>query len=821
MELESHKQGLEMSDQESGITEIVGVLENKRDTAIQERSEIESRWLRDLQQCEGNTLDRITKGDTDLNTAVRKSPPVVHITRTRTLSIAARIINMLVPSNERSWDIQATPIPSMLKLVDDNSPVTDPRTGQIAMVPDMSIEPGPEQNPEVAGPPPGPPPPGPPPTNGMAPPPGMGPPPGMNGGGPPPPPGMDPGMGPPPGPEGAPPEPPQPPMKPVTKADLAKQEIEDSEERADRMREHMDDQLTECRFNSELRKAIVDGCKLGTGIIEGPVVAGSFKKARHRLPDGQWVTQMEEEPAPEFRVIDPWNFFPMPAEHITRCEGVFIDQLMNRREIQELKLLPGFDVDMINEILRERPDHSNTYAKSMVDRANVTGETQPTDTRYSVWKFTGSLNREYMEFLGMDVDEELDVVDPIIEAWFCNTRLLKIKRHALEGGYRLPYYVWNYEESETTMFGYGVPYFMRDSDRVIQSTWHLILHNAALSAGPMLVRHKDAIEPVTGSEQITGGLKHWYFTDPEKNINDAFQLFHIDTRIDDLVAVHDRARANADEELAFPLLAQGEPTEAVPTSSGLAMLMNASNVVQRRIAQSYDDEILEPAIGALYDYNMIYLDDDEAKGDMKIKPLGATKLVVKDMQAQRLVTIADMTTNDRFAPLMKDDELLKGILKAAEVDPDSLMKSKEDLESQGPSEREVAELDHLKAQTEALRAKAQADMQPPAGPEGPDPMSEKEYAEIQLQYDRMESDLQIQSMKLEGAALDASKNENIKLSEIESRLNLGSRQDETKRLIAQLQERRKQATDGYMAGLKAEEIRQKSENLKKGFDTYG
>jgi hypothetical protein len=682
-DLHPHKAGLEMSAQDAGITEIVSVLEDKRDTAVQERAEVESRWLRDLQQFEGNTLDRMTKGDTDYRSAVRRSPPVVHITRTRTLSIAARIINMLVPSNERSWDVVATPIPTMVQMMDDQTPVIDPATGQVAMIPDTEQKEGPAA-PPGAGPPPGmaPPPPGtaPPPPGVAPPPPGVAPPPPGAG---PPPPGMGPpGMGGPPmGPQAVPDQP----MRPVTKADIAKMEIEESEKRANRMREHMDDQLTECRYNTEQRKVIIDGCKVGTGIMEGPVVAGSYKKARFRLPDGQWVMQMQEEPAPEFKCIDPWNFYPLPAEHITKCEGVFIDQLMNRREIQELKLLPGFDTEMIDEILREKPERSGKYASSLAERANITGETLPTDNRYSVWKFTGSLNRDDLEDLGIDVDEELDIIDPIIEAWFCNTRLLKIKRHALEGGYRLPYYVWNYEESETTMFGYGVPYFMRDSDRVIQSTWHMILHNSALSAGPQLVRHKDAIEPADGTQEISGGMKQWYFTDPERNINDAFQLFQIEARVEELTAVHERARQNADEELAFPLLAQGEPSEAVPTSSGMALLMNAANVVQRRIAQSYDDEQIEPSISALYDYNMIYLDDDDAKGDMTIRPYGATKLVVKDMQAQHLIFIADMTTNDRFAPLMKDEELLRGILKAAEVDVDQYMLSEEEIADQGPS----------------------------------------------------------------------------------------------------------------------------------------
>ena len=109
-DLNTYKTGLEMSGQDEEVTRIVSVLEDKRDEAVESRAEVESRWLRDLQQFEGNTIDRVTKGETERSSAIRKTPPVVHLTRTRTLSIAARIINMLVPSNERSWNIEPTPV---------------------------------------------------------------------------------------------------------------------------------------------------------------------------------------------------------------------------------------------------------------------------------------------------------------------------------------------------------------------------------------------------------------------------------------------------------------------------------------------------------------------------------------------------------------------------------------------------------------------------------------------------------------------------------------------------------------------------------------
>jgi hypothetical protein len=759
------------TQQDAGLTDLVQILEKKRDEAIQDRSETEARWLRDLEQYEGNTLDRVTKGDIQHNKATQKAPPVVHLTRTRTNAIAARIINMLVPSNERSWDIEPTPVPQLMEQLRDETPLQDPDTGAPVMTqappPGQGQPAGPQQPQEPAAP----------------------------------------AMG-----EAGAPEP-----RPMTQADIAREQMEEAERRAGRMRQHMDDQMVEGRFNAEQRKLIFDGCKLGTGIIEGPVVTGAFKKVRQEVGEGVWVTKLVEEPAPKFQCVDPWNFYPTYTETIEQCEGAFLDRLVNRRELQELKLQPGFDGAMIDELLQEQPTHSSNYSNALISRANVTGQTIKTDKRYALWKYVGSLTDDDLEALEIELDET-DGVDPIIEVWFCQGRLLKAKRHAMEGTYRLPFLVWNYQENETSIFGYGVPYIMRDSDRVIQSTWRMILHNTALSAGPQLVRDKDAIEPVGDEgEAITGGLKQWYKTNPEKSINDAFALFQIEARTDDLAAVHDRARQNADEELAFPLVAQGEPTEAVPTHSGLALLMNASNVVQRRHAQDYDDNVLVPGATALYEWNMLYNDDASAKGDMTIRAHGATRLVVKDLQAQHLLMVADVTMNDRFAPLMDDKELLKGILKSAEVDPDTLMLSEEELANRGPSQAEQLDMQHKQAEIDKLIAETEK----LAAGEPDDGSIDMKRLELMYRYDKLEADLTIAQMKLEEAAAEAADRTNVSLEKVYADMQVNERREATRLAIEKMRDRREQVAAGYKLRLEAEEQRLRRQNMERGFDTYG
>jgi hypothetical protein len=130
-------------------------------------------------------------------------------------------------------------------------------------------------------------------------------------------------------------------------------------------------------------------------------------------------------------------------------------------------------------------------------------------------------------------------------------------------------------------------------------------------------------------------------------------------------------------------------------------------------------------------------------------------------------------------------------------------------------------MDHLVAETKKLHAEAAKLLQPEAVEGGPMPMSPKEIAELQLSYDKLEVELEVNQMKLQVAAIEATKREHIKMADIEARFALGQRADDTRRMIAQIEGRRQQITDGYMARLKAHELAQKEANLAKGFDTYG
>ena len=85
----------------------------------------------------------------------------------------------------------------------------------------------------------------------------------------------------------------------------------------------------------------------------------------------------------------------------------------------------------------------------------------------------------------------------------------------------------------------------------------------------------------------------------------------------------------ADQETGVPTIMQGEKGAAPDTVGGMQMLMNSANVVLRRLVKQFDDMVTRPHIRRYYDYNMLYGEDEEIKGDFSVDARGSSALMVR------------------------------------------------------------------------------------------------------------------------------------------------------------------------------------------------
>jgi hypothetical protein len=80
----------------------------------------------------------------------------------------------------------------------------------------------------------------------------------------------------------------------VTLADLAQNDLKEGQGRMESMENEIDDQLTECGYNTECRKVLKDAVRKGTGILKGPGVIKHLRKVWSQVEGGFALDIVEE-----------------------------------------------------------------------------------------------------------------------------------------------------------------------------------------------------------------------------------------------------------------------------------------------------------------------------------------------------------------------------------------------------------------------------------------------------------------------------------------------------------------------------------------------
>ena len=344
----------------------------------------------------------------------------------------------------------------------------------------------------------------------------------------------------------------------------------------------------------------------------------------------------------------------------------------------------------------------------------------------------------------------------MVDMWWSQGHPLKARIRPIEKDFRVPYYVFSPFPADDTVFGYGIPYLTRDSQRVVDAAWQITLHNASVSAGPIIVTRAGKIEPRDRSYEFKGP-KVMEITDPDISMADAINVLNIPNNAEQALEILDKAMQILDDEAMTPAIMQGDATESVPTSSGLAMLFNAASIVMRRAASCADDEVFGPIMQRMYWWNMLFNKRQDIKGDYDVVPLGQTKMLVKDVQVQHLQAFMQQSMNPALAPYIDLPEALKLWCNLIELPTDKILKDFATVQQQMAQQPDPgaalqqAKVQQLSAQAQELAsrsnvnlAKAQAHA---TGQQGPT-QAEIDLQQQDIQVRREESQASVESNQL-------------------------------------------------------------------------
>lgn len=695
---------------------IVQRLTRLADDAVSKRRGIEQRWIEDLCQYAGvrsvNELrDKAKPLETGQSKTETGSQVFVNITRGKTNRTEGRLCDILFPADDRNWSIDPTPVPELATIAQQGKQQASQaieRANALRAEPEATTAPD----------------------------------------------GMDEGdlvqmagdLG--------------------QQAKEAQEVLDEAKKRAERMEMEIDDQLVEARYAIKSRDAISWACKLGVGVLKGPIVLDKGKNRWKKREDGVFELAPSTSSArPSVECISPWSFFPDPsATTIEDAEYVFERHFASKRDLRRMAREMGFNKARVRELLEGGAETGTPEdLRYLSDIRMLTGEDTAVADRFIIWEFHGQLEVGEVATLirsGGDAEsaaraEEYEAsADPLdnrmVIAWFCNNQLLKLTEYYPMDSDDLLYSVFSLEKGNASILGaIGIPRMMRDSQEALNAAWRMMMDNAALSVGPQILVDQKSVTPAPGEDWKMRPRKVWQKTGESASAGPPFEVFNVPMNQEQIGGIIALSKAFIDDETSMPSIIEGGMSEertpgAASTVGGFAMMLNAAGVNTRRMVKNWDDDVTNGMVTRFYDWNMQHSDKDEIKGDMSVQARGTSVLLAREMQAQNLMAIATQwSVHPVLGGMIKTYDVASHALKAVSISPSDGLLSEDEYEQK---------------------------MQQAAEQQGQQPEDPQWQIRLQIAQGDQQTRLQVAEIEREVAMMKLAQEEKITIEDIAARL---------------------------------------------------
>lgn len=648
------------------LAKIGMALASKRQEAVTERkgSGIESIWMEceesylgmddsNRHEFEGAKWAKPTSMDGPV-TARRsvgneiKSSAFVRMTSRYVDAGTAKICEIILPIDGKSFSIESTPIPELIKGKEDLRQIVHEATGQPLMKPAAPQLPAPPAQPAM--------------------------------------PGMPPAEEQPQGPQ------------PLTVKDIADEQSDLAYESAQKAEKRIFDWMVESNYHGEMRKVLFDAARIGTGILKGPIPIQRKTKSMSRGDDGIIALQIVDEIVPSIKWVDPWNIYPHAAcgENIHNGDYIFERDYLSPKKLSELKGDPGYLADQIDLAIEEGPGKCFTDSGNPNDKLNK--------FRFEVWYYYGILSTEDLAVINEKAAKDMaDRKDVFVIVTMVNDRVIKAVINPLDSG-SFPYHAFPWTRRTNSWTGVGISEQIRLPQRMCNASTRAMLNNAGMSSGIQLVIDRNGITPADTQWTITPN-KIW-FKSSDSIIDDVRKAFHaveFPNTQPQLMAINQYSFKLAEESCNIPLISQGFSGDATPeTYGGQVLQNNNANQLLRGIGYTVDDYITKPLIQDFYEWLLLdpAVPDDE-KGDFHIQANGSAALVERAIQNHEIEQMAQLVMNPAFG--INPKKWVEQLMKSKRINPKDFQYSEEEqkkMDAQPPQPPIPLAVAQIRAQTD-------------------------------------------------------------------------------------------------------------------------
>jgi hypothetical protein len=419
----------------------------------------------------------------------------------------------------------------------------------------------------------------------------------------------------------------------------------------------LDDLLVEGLFYEALAEMLVDIPLFPFGCIKGPIV--------RITPDITWVegaAQVTDRPRMFWNRVSPFDVWWTPGVSNIADAAVIERSRLARSDLNELIGLPGYNQQAIREILKwygrsgyveanaSSADSSRAVMESREDpRMNQSG-------MLDMLEYHGYVQGEMLLDYGFTAAQVPDPMrDYFVDAFKIGRYILKVQLSPSLRK-RPPYYVTSFEKVPGTVVGNALPDILEDIQDATNAALRSLINNMSIASGPQVVVNDDRVAENENGDDLYP-WKRWHVeTDPlgANNGQMPITFFQPNSNAQELLGVYEKFTQIADELSAIPRYITGSERlgGAGRTASGLAMLMGNAAKILQTVAANIDNDVIEPAVSALYDMVMLTDQTGMLRGDENIVVLGVNVAMQRETQRQRQLEFLQITANPIDSQIM-------------------------------------------------------------------------------------------------------------------------------------------------------------------------
>lgn len=592
---------------------------------------------------------------------------------------------------------------------------------------------------------------------------------------------------------------------------------EETAHRAQRMEATVRDQLGDCGYTREYKRAIEDFVILGTGILKGPRNSSKYRKTyiQEMAEDGTpvYIPTIVPIPRPGVWRVEPWFFFPdFTTNDSFKLESAIEVHPTTRTEMQTYLRHQAFLPDQVSQALELGPSGSEDEIFDFFS-VSETGSSTP-DNKFIIKEFHGPIKVKTLlelETEGLEgiSEDDYDSEETILaEVWVANGKTIRVSLPVLEEESEIPYAVAAYEADPSCVLGFSLPLLLESQQRIVKTATQLLLDNAAITSGPQVAIDKSKISSEgIGKDNAIRPWKVWVkneYSADGGGVEDAIQFFNVPSMADHLsglisVSSNDWAASDSGvNEMVGGLMSP----QGMETGSATGMALANHNAMTPLL---YKQEILIENLTArvarwMYDWNMQYNMDSSIKGDFEIDvttPIKNIKAQQEKIDMERLL----MQTNQdpEVGTWVKKDALVRWYLAGMSLPSEEFIRS--------PEERQAFVEEQAENQgPDPAMLKAEAEMM----------VAETKQREVEIDGQRLEFDREQGHMQAEMEYMRYMENQQTRIQEAEARLLAEQLKRETKMIELAIRSETERAR--VMAELQKNDLNKQVELFRAGQD---